>query len=171
MTFCASSLWALYPTRGRVELSLGSLEYGSLLAFLGLGACVSALLSDKIMLPGKTHRSLGASYVVYALGVLTIGFAGGFKLMSVGMFLAGIGWIVLATLMNMSTRQVTSKSHLKATMLGAFFTVFYAGMALGAVTWGAIARFATTSVAMSIAGVALIVIGAWKLRPYRRGVT
>jgi Arabinose efflux permease len=168
VTFFASALWALYPTRGRVELSLGSLEYGSLLAFLGLGACVSALLSDKIMLPGKTHRSLGGSYLIYAAGVLAIGAAQGFKLMSVGMFMAGIGWIVLATLMNMSTRQISSKSHLKATMLGAFFTVFYAGMALGAVTWGAIARFSTTTAAMSIAGIALIAIGSWKLRPMRK---
>jgi MFS family permease len=165
VTFCASSLFALYPTRGRVELSLDSLEYGSLLAFLGLGACVSAMLSDKIMLPGRTHKSLGGAYVVYAMGTFLVGAAWNFKMMSLGMFLAGIGWIVLATLMNMSTRQIASKSHLKATMLGAFFTVFYAGMALGAVTWGAFARFSNTFAAMSAAAIGMCVIGIWKLRP------
>ncbi len=164
VTFCASSLWALYPTRGRVELELGSWQYGSLLAYLGVGASISALLSKKIMLPEKTHRSLGGAYLVYALGCLLLGLAGNYWMMAGGMFLAGIGWIVLATLMNMSTRQLTSKSHLKATMLGAFFSVFYAGMALGAVTWGAIARFGSTSYALVFASLSLAIIGTWKFR-------
>lgn len=164
VTFCASALWALYPTRGRVELELSSLQYGSLLAFLGVGASISALMSHKIMLPEKTQRSLGGAYLVYALGCLLLGVAGNYLIMGAGMFFAGIGWIVLATLMNMSTRQITSKSHLKATMLGAFFTVFYAGMALGAVTWGAIARFSSTSYALVFAALSLAIVGTWKFR-------
>ncbi|MBV2169509.1 MAG: MFS transporter [Bdellovibrio sp.] len=159
VTFFASSLWALYPTRGRVELGLNSWQYGSLLGFLGLGACLSAFLSEKIMLPHRTQKSLAGSYIVYALGVLLLGYAPGYWFVCVAMFFAGTGWLVLATLMNMSSRQITGKSNLKATMLGVFLAVFYAGMALGAVTWGAMAKTSNTSMALFTAGIGLAVIG------------
>lgn len=159
VTFFASSLWALYPTRGRIELQLSSLQYGSLLGFLGLGACVSAFLSGKIMHPDRTHRSLAGSYVIYAVGILLLGLAPGYLMMCAAMFCGGVGWLVLSTLMNMSSRQITGASQLKATMLGVFLAVFYAGMALGAISWGAVARVGSTSVALVMASVGLGLIG------------
>lgn len=162
VTFFASSLWALYPTRGRVELGLSSLQYGSLLGFLGMGACCSAIFSDKIMQPQRTNLSLSGAYMIYALGLLLMGLAPSFALMSAAMFFAGIGWLVLATLMNMSSRQLTGKSHLKATMLGVFLAVFYAGMSLGAVSWGVFAKYSTSSKALIAAAVGLALVGLYK---------
>lgn len=159
VTFCASSMWALYPTRGRVEMALNSWQYGSLLGCFGLGACVSAFLSEKIMQPHRTNNSLAGSYIVYALGILLLGLAPNFSVMCLAMFLCGTGWLVLSTLMNMSSRQITGKSHLKATMLGVFLAVFYAGMAIGSVSWGAVARLSQTSWALVIAAAALALIG------------
>lgn len=163
VTFFASSLWALYPTRGRIELQLNSWQYGSLLGFLGMGACVSALLSTKIMNPAKTSRSLAGSYLVYALGVFLLAMASHYSVVCAAMFFAGTGWLVLATLMNMSSRQITGNSHLRATMLGVFLAVFYSGMALGAVTWGSVARMASTSLALLIASIGLTILGLAKL--------
>jgi MFS family permease len=162
VTFFASSLWAMYPTRGRLELGLNSWQFGSLLGFLGLGACLSAFLSEKIMQPAKTDRSLAGSYVVYAIGMFIMARANFYYEVCVAMFLAGTGWLVLATLMNMNSRQLTGKSHLKATMLGVFLSVFYAGMALGAVTWGAVARMSSTSWALLFAACGLGLIGFFK---------
>lgn len=162
VTFFASSLWALYPTRGRIELGLSSWQYGSLLGFLGLGACFSAIYSDRIMQPHKTDKSLSGAYLVYALGLLIMGVAPSFIFMCEAMFFAGIGWLILATLMNMSSRQLTGKSHLKATMLGVFLAVFYAGMSLGAVSWGAFARFSSSSHALLAAALGLSIIGFYK---------
>lgn len=159
VTFFASSLWALYPTRGRVELALNSFQYGSLLGFLGLGASLSAFLSDKIMLPHRTQKSMAGSYVVYAFGVLLLAMAPNYGVLCVAMFFAGTGWLVLATLMNMSSRQITGKSHLKATMLGVFLAVFYAGMAFGSITWGTIAKISHSSFALYLAGTGLMLVG------------
>jgi len=159
VTFFASSLWALYPTRGRVEMALSSLQYGSLLGFFGLGACLSAVLSERIMQPHRTQKSLAGSYIVYAVGILLLGFAPTYPVLCAAMFCGGTGWLVLATLMNMSSRQITGASRLKATMLGVFLAVFYAGMALGAVTWGAVARVSHSWTALLIAGVGLFLIG------------
>ncbi|MGZ3770568.1 MAG: MFS transporter [Bdellovibrio sp.] len=162
VTFFASSLWALYPTRGRVELALNSFQYGSLLGFFGLGASLSAFLSEKIMQPHRTQKSMAGSYIVYAAGVLLLGAAPNYFVLCAAMFLSGTGWLVLATLMNMSSRQITGKSHLKATMLGVFLAVFYAGMALGAITWGSIAKISQSQYALIIAGFGLITVGALK---------
>lgn len=162
VTFFASSLWALYPTRGRIDLELSSLQYGSLLGFLGLGACVSAFMSEKIMQPHRTRKSLAGAYLVYALGVFLLGVAPAYPVLCVAMFCGGVGWLVLSTLMNMSSRQITGASRLKATMLGVFLAVFYAGMALGAISWGAVARIGSTSLALVAASVGLSVIGVYK---------
>ncbi|MEK2688375.1 MFS transporter [Bdellovibrio sp. GT3] len=162
VTFFASSLWALYPTRGRVELGLNSWQYGSLLGFLGLGACFSSIYSSKIMQPERTSLSLAGAYFVYAVGLFFIGVAPSYIFMCQGMFFAGIGWLILATLMNMSSRQLTGKSHLKATMLGVFLAVFYAGMALGSVSWGAFARMGTSTAAMTTSAAGLTVIALYK---------
>ncbi|WP_374030124.1 MFS transporter [Bdellovibrio bacteriovorus] len=162
VTFFASSLWALYPTRGRIELALSSWQYGGLLGSLGLGACVSAFLSDRIMQPHHTQKSLAGSYLVYAFGIFLLALAPNFYFMAAGMFLGGVGWLVLSTLMNMSSRQITGASQLKATMLGVFLAVFYAGMALGAVSWGALARLSQTSHALIAAAAGLSLIGLYK---------
>lgn len=162
VTFFASSLWALYPTRGRVEMNLDSLHYGLLMGSFGLGASLCAILSERVMLPGKTKKSLAGSYILYSLGILLLGYAPHYGLLYVAMFLAGFGWLVLSTLMNMSSRQITGKSHLKATMLGVFLAVFYAGMALGSISWGAMARLTQSSSALYLAGTGLLVIGVSK---------
>lgn len=162
VTFFASSLWALYPLRGRVELSLSSLQYGSLLGFFGLGACVSAIMSERMMAPERTHQTLAGSYIVYAVGIFLLSTAPNYGLICAAMFFGGAGWIVLATLMNMSSRQVTGKSHLKSTMLGVFMCVFYAGMTLGAVFWGVLARFSSSSMALFIAATGLGIVGIAK---------
>jgi MFS family permease len=162
VTFFASSLWALYPTRGRLELGLNSWQYGSLLGFLGLGACFATIYSNKIMLPERTGQSLAGAYFVYAVGLFFIGVAPSYIFMCQGMFFAGIGWLILATLMNMSSRQLTGKSHLKATMLGVFLAVFYAGMAMGSVSWGAMARMGSTSMALITSSAGLTVIALYK---------
>ncbi|WP_413293538.1 MFS transporter [Bdellovibrio sp. HCB185ZH] len=162
VTFFASSLWALYPTRGRLELGLNSWQYGSLLGFLGLGACFATIYSNKIMLPERTGQSLAGAYFVYAVGLFFIGVAPSYIFMCQGMFFAGIGWLILATLMNMSSRQLTGKSHLKATMLGVFLAVFYAGMALGSVSWGAMARMGSTTMALITSSAGLTVIALYK---------
>jgi MFS family permease len=161
VTFCASCLWALYPTKGRVELHLDSFRYGSLLGCLGLGACVSAVFSKKLM-GGATAKSLSVSYMFYSLGLLCLGWGDSYIWMCLGMFLAGVGWIVLATLMNMSSRQLTGKSHLKATMLGVFLAVFYTGMSLGSVVWGAVARLEGLAGAFVPAALFLALIGLYK---------
>ena len=165
VTYFASALWALYPTKGRLELALSSYQYGSLMAFLGLGACLSAFLSQKVMHPAKTRQSLAGSYAVYALGLLVLGLGQNYAHLCIAMFLAGTGWLVLATLMNMSSRQITGTSQLKATMLGLFLTVFYAGMALGAISWGAMARMTGNSTgALVIAALGLCIVAFMKLR-------
>jgi fucose permease len=64
--------------------------------------------------------------------------------------------------MNMSSRQITGKSKLRATMLGVFLAVFYAGYALGAVTWGAFAKAAGTKSSLALAALGLLFIGCFK---------
>jgi MFS family permease len=162
VSFCASCLWALYPVRGRIELHLESLHYGSLLGCLGLGAFLSALFADKVMNPQRSKESLTFAYLIFAAGEVTLGFADSYSVACLAMFLAGVGWIVIATLMNMSTRQLASHSPLKATMLGVFLAVFYGGMSLGSVCWGAFAKQHSTSQSLVISSGLLALLAFFK---------
>ena len=81
--------------------------------------------------------------------------------MCLAMVLAGVGWIVLATLMNMSSRQLAIDSRLRATMLGVFLSVFYLGMSVGSVTWGLIAKLCP-----DLSGFDVIIRGVDRGRPF-----
>jgi MFS family permease len=164
VTFCASSLWALYPTRGRIDLHLNSWQYGSLLAFLGIGATISAVFSDRMILPERTPKALVFSYIVFGIGIFLLGLAENYPTICVAMVFAGVGWIILATLMNMSSRQISGHAHLKSTRLGAFFAVFYAGMASGSVSWGAMAKLSSTKAALTTAAIVLVLIAIVKFQ-------
>lgn len=162
VSFSASALWALYPVRGRLELHLESLHYGSLLGCLGFGAFLSAVFSKHVMNPQRTWQSLSFSYLVFAAGETVMAFADNYIMACFAMILGGIGWIILATLMNMSTRQLSTASHLKATMLGCFLTIFYLGMSLGAVTWGTLAKLTSTTEALWVSASLLLICSIYK---------
>lgn len=162
VSFSASALWALYPVRGRLELHLESLQYGSLLGCLGFGAFLSAVFSKHVMNPQRNWQSLSFAYLVFASGQVLLALADNYVMACGAMLLAGIGWIILATLMNMSTRQLATSSHLKATMLGVFLSVFYFGMSLGSVTWGTLAKFTTTTQALLVSSGILFLCSVYK---------
>lgn len=164
VSFSASALWALYPVRGRLELHLESLQYGSLMGFLGFGAFLSAVFSSHVMNPQRNWQSLSFAYLVFASGEVLLALAETYPVACLAMLLGGIGWIILATLMNMSTRQLTSASHLKATMLGVFLSVFYLGMSLGSVTWGTLAKLTSTSQALLVSSGVLFLCSVYKYR-------
>ncbi|MBC7370857.1 MAG: MFS transporter [Bdellovibrionaceae bacterium] len=166
VSFAASCLWALYPVRGRIELHLESLQYGSLLGCLGLGAFLSALFANKLMNPSRTRESLSFAYLIFAAGEVTLAFADGYATACLAMTLAGVGWIVLATLMNMSTRGLAANSQLKATMLGVFLAVFYLGMSIGSITWGLVANQLSSSKALMVSSGLLLLIGLLKYRNF-----
>lgn len=162
VSFAAAALWALYPVRGRLELHLESLQYGSLLGCLGLGAFLSAMFSKRVLNPARTWQSLSFAYLVFAGGEVVLAGADHYYWACLAMLLAGIGWIILATLMNMSTRQLATAPHLRATMLGGFLAVFYLGMSLGSVSWGGIAKHSGTTTALLSSAAILAVSAALK---------
>jgi MFS family permease len=120
------------------------------------------IFSEKIMHPQRVQSSLSGAYISYGLGLLLMGLASSFILMCAAMFFAGIGWIILATLMNMSSRQLTGASHLKATMMGVFLAVFYAGMSMGAISWGALAGVSSSTTALISASIGMSFLGYFK---------
>lgn len=162
VSFSASALWALYPVRGRLELHLESLHYGSLLGCLGFGAFLSAVFSKHVMNPQRNWQSLSFAYLVFAAGECVLALADGYLMACFAMMLGGVGWIILATLMNMSSRQIVTASHLKATMLGVFLSVFYFGMSLGSVTWGTVAKLTTTTTALLVSSGFLFLCSIYK---------
>lgn len=170
VSFSASALWALYPVRGRLELHLDSLQYGSLLACLGFGAFLSAIFSKHSMHPQRTWQSLSFAYLIFAAGEVLLALADSYVLAALAMILSGIGWIVLATLMNMSTRQLNAATHLKATMLGVFLSVFYFGMSVGSISWGALAKMKSSSTALLVSALFLLLCSIYKYRSSRRHV-
>lgn len=134
----ASAFWAMLPLIAREVLSGGPTLYGILLAALGAGAVVGALV-----LPAVKKR-LGADRTV-AAG--TIGTAAVMLIMSTVQVqavavaaagLAGLSWIAVLSSLNVSA-QTALPDWVRARGLSIFLTVFFGAMSLGSLAWGQVA--------------------------------
>jgi MFS family permease len=151
----ASAAWALLPLIVRVQLLGGPIEYGFLLAMLGGGAVLGAIMLpslreklnfDQLILCG----SLGFSMTTFALALST-----NFYISCGAMILGGICWTFVISTLNALAQRVVSM-WVKARAISIFFAVFFGGMALGSFFWGWIANEFSISTSLILAAAGLL---------------
>ena len=163
----ASAYWALLPLVARTQLRGGPTLYGVLLAAIGCGAVVGALL-----LPRTVRRS-GPNGVVMlgelgtAAALLLFGAAREEWVAVSACLLAGLSWIAVLATLNVSA-QVALPEWVRGRGLAAYVTVFFGTLTLGSALWGWAAERIGLSAAHYLAGagalLALIATRRWRLR-------
>jgi MFS family permease len=134
----ASALWALLPLVARRELGLGPSGFGGLLACMGGGAVIGALV-----LPWLRRRvspnwlTVGAS-IAFAAAMVLFGQAWSFASGAPVMGLAGFAWITMLSTLNVAA-QLAVPAWVKARALALYLVVFQGSMAAGATIWGTLA--------------------------------
>ena len=134
----ASAYWALLPLIARNAPGGGSALYGTLMASLGAGAVLGALLLPRL---GKRFSSndvarFGAIGTAAALGLLA--FAQGSAPLVAAALVGGMSWIAVLTSFNVSA-QTALPDWVRARGLAVFLMVFFGAMALGSLLWGQVA--------------------------------
>jgi MFS family permease len=157
-----SVVWGLLPLVAERELAMGSGGYGILLAALGAGAVLGALLMPRVRDHVPANRLLVLSGAVYGLALLVVAsVANAFVVVPV-LIAAGLAWMIQVSRMNASL-QLFLPNWVRARGFAVYQVVFAGGQAAGALLWGQVTEAFGLRAAFLAAG-ALMLLGTLTVR-------
>jgi MFS family permease len=164
----ASALWALLPIVANRDLRLDAGGYGLLLASLGFGAVVGALVLRRLNSIMSTDRLTVLSTLAFAVATLSLGYVHSMLLLLPLLALGGLAWMATMASFNVSA-QSAAPDWVRARALGIYLLVFQGGMAASSFAWGAVAGWLGDSQALLVAAVLLCLSAAtaWRWRLHR----
>ncbi|MEM6896217.1 MAG: MFS transporter [Pseudomonadota bacterium] len=164
----ASAYWSLLPLIARGAEGGGSELYGILMALIGAGAVVGALLLPRLQQRATSDLTvqIGTGGTLFALLVLAV--LPQAEALMLAAFLGGLSWIAVLTSFNVSA-QTALPDWVRARGLAVFLMVFFGSMALGSVIWGQAAQATSIPAALIIAAVGLL-LGALSTRRFQIGL-
>jgi predicted MFS family arabinose efflux permease len=158
----AVAMLALLPIIAR---PFGARGYGTLLGCFGLGALMGAGFMPKVRERLSVDALVAAAILVFAGMTFAAGRAETFLLLCAVMLVAGGAWIGILACLNVAA-QTMCPTYLRARALSFYLLVLQGGMALGATTWGALAKRIGVPDALAAAAVVLA-LGVLALRGHR----
>jgi MFS family permease len=163
----ASALWALLPIVAHQNLGFGAGGYGLLLAALGIGAIIGAVLLPRVRATLSPNHLVTGAGVVYGLAVAVVGLARQPVLVVLVLVPAGVAWIGVLSTAN-ATLQLFLPGWVRARGLSIYQIVVFGGQAVAALLWGVLAQQTSLGLAFTVAA-AMLVAGAaaarqWPLR-------
>jgi len=167
----ASATWSLFPLIVRRELQRGPEVYGLLLACIGVGALVGAMLLPRIRAMMSRDVLVAGASALYTLAALALAHVHSIALLAVAMLATGVAWISILSALQVSA-QMTLPPWVRARGLAAFMVVFMGGMGLGSILWGQVATRIGIPNALTAAAVciALSIAATWRFRLGRHEV-
>lgn len=151
----AGALAALLPLLASRDFGTGAFGYGLLLASVGGGSVVGALLlprfHDRYHLDAMVAVSSGVS-ALCVVGLVML--HGGAEMPLAALALAGTGaaWLVAVTSLNLAARQAVP-DWVVSRALGSYLMVFQASIVVGSLLWGAVADAVGVRVTLFVAAV------------------
>ena len=157
-----SVVWGLVPLVAERQLGMGARGYGVLLAALGLGAVLGALLMPRIREQLPPNRLLVLSGVVYAGALAVVALVPSAYAIIPVLILAGLAWMAQVSRMNASL-QLLLPNWVRARGFAVYQLVFAGAQALGAFAWGQVTERTSLPVAY-LAAAALMLAGTASVR-------
>ena len=151
---CASSLWALLPLVAK-NLGQGAGGYGLLLAALGAGAVAGAFVLPRLNRSGSTDVVVAMATLVFAGGVLALGYVRTFWLLFAAMLAAGAAWLSLLSSLNVAI-QTLVPSWVRGRALSVYMLFIFGGLAGGSALWGAVAERIGIPLALLLSAAGLV---------------
>lgn len=130
-----SVVWGLLPLVASQELAMGASGYGILLAALGIGAVVGALLMPRARTLLRTDQMIVSTGIAYGLALLVTAFVPSRFAVAPALVVAGLAWMMLVSRMNVAM-QLNLPNWVRARALAIYQLVFAGGQAVGAFVWG-----------------------------------
>ena len=143
-TTFASAVWALLAVVARQDLHHGAMAYGVLNGCLGLGAVLGAFTLPKLRRSVPADFITAGAALVFVCSLSVLALARTMAPIVFWLLAAGFAWTSTTSTFNVAV-QLSVPAWVQARALGAYQTVFWAGMALGSALWGYIAEHVSTS--------------------------
>ncbi|ROP59646.1 putative MFS family arabinose efflux permease [Enterobacter sp. BIGb0383] len=160
-----SAGWALLPLVARRELGLGPGGYGIMLAAIGVGAIVGAIMLPRLRARFNPDRLMVLASVMFAITMLALAWVRDFWLLNAFEFFTGFAWIAVLSTLNLGAQRSAAK-WVKARALAVYLTVFFGSMTVGSAIWGQLAsRFGIPfSLTVATVGMVLACATVWRWR-------
>lgn len=152
----ASAYWALLPLVVRNIEGGGATLYGLLLTLIGTGAVAGALALPKLRTRLDSNRLAVGGTVGTAIAMVLLATARDPSIACAAAVLGGFSWIAVLTTFNVSA-QTALPNWVRARGLAINLMVFFGSMAVGATLWGQVASALSTSLALLVSAIGLIV--------------
>ena len=162
---------SLLPSVARDVLQGTEIDFGLLLAAVGMGSVTAALFVARLRRRYGSENVVTAGTGAFTLATLGMaalaaphgaggfaplaGIAQGMALALLLAFIAGVGWITTLTSLNLAM-QVRSPEAILGRCMAIYQAITFGGMAVGAYCWGAVADMFSLPVALYAATAALI---------------
>ena len=155
----ATALLALLPLVARALPGGGAGTFTILLASMGSGAIVAALLMARIRSLVPMQTLLLGGTVLQSVGAVTVAFAPNIYVAVPAMFLAGTAWISVANSLTVSAQMVLP-DWVRARGMSIYQMALMGATAIGAALWGQIASWTNIHQSLAIASVSSVVLMA-----------
>lgn len=126
---------ALLPVIVRQRLHGGEIDYGLLLGAFGIASITAALFVSRLRRRFGSETVVGLGSVAFIVGYAIIARAGSVPAAMPAAFVAGMGWVLTLTTLNVAM-QVRAPNEILGRCLSIYQAVTFGSMALGAWTWG-----------------------------------
>lgn len=153
----ASALWALLPSAAEGQMGLGATGYGLLLAMLGVGSILGALLMPVAVKRLSPSVVLGSSAVLFALGTVCVAWWP-LPVVLPLLLVAGVAWTGTLTTLN-AAMQLSAAPWVRARAISVYLIVMLGGQGVGAFLWGAVSAAVGVTTTLEIAGGLLVLAG------------
>lgn len=154
--FCANSFWGMLPIITKEVLHGDASFFGMLMAAVGLGAVMGALVMPKL------NTRLHANHLTLFGTLCTASVCAYYSvphfkwLMIFASFVFGIGWIFVISSVTVSAQQALP-DWVRARGLAIFLMILFGGMSLGAAFWGWLAGVTSIQITMLASALSSIV--------------
>ena len=153
----ASALWAMLPLIARDALKGGPTLYGLLLASVGAGAVVGALVMPAIKSKLGPNATVAAGTIGTAIVLSSFALVRDPIAAVAAAAVAGMCWIGVLSSLQVSA-QTALPNWVRARGLSIFLTVFFGSMAVGSLLWGQIATVSSIEVSLLAAALGAVAL-------------
>ena len=162
----ATALWALLPLLATQRLGMTAGGYGLLLAALGTGAILGALILPRLSARLSINRLLLAATVAFAAASIALVTVQSQIFAFLALLPAGAAWMAVIASTN-AEMQLFLPEWVRARGLASYQMVLFGSQAIGALAWGLLAERIGLTGAFLLAGGALLAgvasLGRWPL--------
>jgi MFS family permease len=153
--FGASALYSMMPLLARTRFAGGPLAFGMMMASLGVGALLGALMAAQLRGKFGNHRLTTLAVAGFGLAAVGAAFSMWLALSVAFALMAGVSWILVFTTTRTCT-QLSSPRWVVGRAVSLGQVASFGSMSLGAAFWGTVAALGGLTWALAASGLFLL---------------